>query len=130
MTEKARQTITLQQDGRSTVTGDIRKAVDINGKKAYCKVEEFGNSKVLLTILHRCDPFQTLEIGSDGRFTLPVSSRETIGLKDKHEKDKKKRLKKAFAEVENVGPDKILITVMTRWVPDNRSPFKDVVKKQ
>lgn len=129
MTERVHQTMTLQKDGRSTVTGDIRKAVNIEGKKAYCKVQEFGKDKVLLTILHRCDPFETLEIGPDGRFTLPVSSRETIGLKDKHEKDKKKRLKKAFGEAENIGPDKILITVMTRWVPDNRSPYKDVVKK-
>lgn len=130
MTEKVRQTITLQKDGRSTVTGDIRKAVKIDGKKAFCKVTEYGKDKVLLTVLHRCDPFETLEIGPDGRFTLPVSSREAIGLKDVHEKDKKKRLKKAFGQAENVGPDQILITVLSRWVPNNRSPFKDVVRKQ
>lgn len=114
MTEKNRQTITVQADGRATITGPIRKAVQIDGKKAYCKVDRYGDDKFLLTILHRCGSYETLEIREDGRITLPLN----------------KKGKKAFCQVENIGPGKILLTILTRWTPNNRSPFKDMVKKQ
>ncbi len=124
-----RKNMTVQPSGRSKVPDDIRKVVKIDGKKAYCKVTEYGSDKILLTILHRCEPSETLEIGPDGRLTLPVSSRETIGLIDKNEKDKKKKLKKAFCQAEDLGPDKILFTVLTRWTPNKRNPFQDRLKK-
>jgi len=56
MTE--RDVVTVQADGRMTITDAIRKATGIDGKKSFCQLEVYGKNKdkILITILNRWDP--------------------------------------------------------------------------
>lgn len=46
----------IRLDGRTTIPDAIRKAVNIEGLKAICEVENYGENKILLTILTRFKP--------------------------------------------------------------------------
>jgi len=62
---------------------------------------------------------ETITVQADGRTTIPDKIREHLKIKGQ----------KAFCDITTFGPNKALITVMSRWIPNKRSPEKDVVKK-
>jgi len=63
---------------------------------------------------------ETLEISEDGRTTIKENLRKVLDIDGK----------KAFCQIENYGKDKIVITILNRWVPIKRGPGKDVVKNE
>jgi len=54
--EIVRDTVTIQADGRMTIPDGVRKAVNIQGQKAFCQAENYGKDKILLTIMNRWTP--------------------------------------------------------------------------
>jgi len=54
--EVVRDTVTIQADGRMTIPDVVRKAVNIQGQKAFCQAENYGKDKILLTIMNRWTP--------------------------------------------------------------------------
>lgn len=56
MTETVRETCEIGTDGRNTIPNAVQRAVNIKGKKAYCQVENYGENKILFTILSRWEP--------------------------------------------------------------------------
>ena len=62
---------------------------------------------------------ETMTLGADGRMTVPDKVRKKTDVYNK----------KAFCTVENYGPNKILITIESRWIPGHSGPGRDVVEK-
>jgi len=62
---------------------------------------------------------ETIIVQADGRTTIPDIIRGHLKIKGQ----------KAFCDITTFGPNKALITVMSRWTPTPRGPGKDVVKK-
>lgn len=64
----------------------------------------------------------TVTIQTDGRMTIPDEVRKAVKIYGQ----------KAFCQAENYGPDKILLTIMSRWTPNPRTkgPGKDIVTKE
>lgn len=56
MTETVRETCEGGADGRMTIPDAVQRAVNIKGKKVYYQVENYGENKILLTILNRWEP--------------------------------------------------------------------------
>lgn len=54
--ETVRDTVTIQLDGRITIPDEVRKAINIYGHKAFCQIENYGENKILLTVLSRWTP--------------------------------------------------------------------------
>lgn len=48
--------MTIQTDGRVTIPDKVRKALKLEGMKAFCAVENYGEDKILLTVLSRWEP--------------------------------------------------------------------------
>jgi len=61
---------------------------------------------------------ETCEMELAGRIVIPYTLRQALNLLNV----------KAYCQVENYGEDKILITILRRWVPSKKGPGKDVVK--
>lgn len=59
MSETVRETLEIDKSGRNTIPDSIREVTDLQGKKAYCQVENYGNNKILITILQRWTPNDT-----------------------------------------------------------------------
>jgi len=62
----------------------------------------------------------TVTIQLDGRVTIPDEVRKAVNIYGQ----------KGFCNIENYGKDKILLTVLSRWKPTNRTPGKDMVIKK
>jgi len=59
MSEVVRDTLEISKTGRCSFCPAIRKITDIQGKKAFCQVENYGKDKILITILQRWTPTDT-----------------------------------------------------------------------
>jgi len=59
VSEVVRDTVTIQADGRMTIPDGVRKAVNIQGQKAFCQAENYGKDKILLTIMSVWEPPKT-----------------------------------------------------------------------
>ena len=89
--------LTIAEDGRTTIPDKIRSQTDMEGKQAFCNVENYGHAPAEKPVR------VTVTLGDDGRLTVPEEVRKQIGIYSQ----------KVFCNVENHGPNKLLITILS-----------------